>query len=294
MANAQCTWLSGVGARQIGWFASISFDASISEILMALRLGLALVVVPESTRRDTTELADFLREEQVDAITLPPQLVGSPLGGDSEHPRLVVTAGAPAIADATRKLAIGRTVVNAYGPAEAAVCATAHQVRPEATHNAIPIGSPIGNVRVYIVDRCMEPLPIGVEGELLIGGDQVSRGYIGQPGLTAAHFVADPFAETPGARLYRTGDLARWRPDGTLDFLGRADAQIKIRGMRVELGEIEAALSGFDDITDCAVIAQSTKQPGETKLVAYLVPKNHRDTTVPSGFGGSRRAASLP
>jgi acyl carrier protein len=155
-----------------------------------------------------------------------------------------------------------------YGITETTVHVTYRPVRLSDVDNATSaIGRPIPDLQAHVLDRHLEPLPVGVAGEMYIGGGGLARGYLGRPGLTAERFVPDPFV--PGARLYRTGDLARWRPDGTLDYLGRIDHQVKIRGFRIELGEIEAALLAHAAIEQAAVIAREDR--GERRLIAYVV-----------------------
>lgn len=162
-------------------------------------------------------------------------------------------------------------LINEYGPTETVVGCIAYEIRGEGERQGpVPIGRPISNTRVYVLDRSMRPAPIGVVGELYIGGDGLARGYRGRPDLTAAKFLPDPFAQTPGARLYRTGDLARYLPDANLLFLGRSDLQVKIRGHRVELGEIESALAGHPEVLECAVTIAREKEGGE-RLVAHVV-----------------------
>ena len=162
--------------------------------------------------------------------------------------------------------------VNTYGPTEASIAATSYepQVGADAIPDNLPIGRPVPNVRIYLLDGHLNPVPVGVPGELHIGGVGVAQGYFNRPELTAEKFIPDPFSYEPGARMYRTGDLARYLPSGEIEFLGRRDDQIKIRGFRIELGEIESALAKFPGVREVAVVAKE-KVPGEKCLVAYLV-----------------------
>src|SRR6202048_2679676 len=159
---------------------------------------------------------------------------------------------------------------NMYGPTETTIWSATPRV--EASEGPVPLGPPIHNTRFYVLDAKQQPLPIGVPGELYIGGDGVAKGYFRNPQLTTERFVPNPLAKEPGDRLYRTGDLVRYRPDGRLEFLGRLDNQVKIRGFRIELGEIESVLARNPDIRECGVAAQKDA-PGPDRLVAYCVPQ---------------------
>lgn len=178
-------------------------------------------------------------------------------------------------------------IENMYGPTETTIWSTTQTART--ADGVVGIGKPIANTQVYVLDEAMEPLPIGVPGELFIGGDGVTRGYWNQPGLTAERFVDDPFCDAPGTRLYRTGDLVRWLPDGTLDFLGRADFQVKLRGYRIELGEIESAIDALEGMRQSVVVARED-QPGGQQLVAYVLS----DAPVEEAKLKTALAAHLP
>ena len=161
-------------------------------------------------------------------------------------------------------------MINEYGPTETVVGCCVYRVpRDQPISDPIPIGRPIANTRLYVANRNLEPVPVGVPGELYIGGAGVARGYLNRPGLTAERFIPDPFSAKPGGRLYRTGDLARWRPDGNLEYLGRLDHQVKVRGFRVEPAEIEEALARHPAVRETAVVGREDA-PDDRRLVAYL------------------------
>ena len=264
-------------------FCSISFDIAIEEIFLAWTTGAALVFKSEETPLGVPEFLDWIEQQGITVLDLPtaywhewvhhlPELKEP----SPRKLRLVIVGGEKASAKAygSWRSAVGPRVrwVNTYGPTEASIAATSYepQFGADAIPDNLPIGRPVPNVRIYLLDGHLNPVPVGVPGELHIGGVGVAQGYFNRPELTVEKFIPDPFSYEPGARMYRTGDLARYLPSGEIEFLGRRDDQIKIRGFRIELGEIESALAKFPGVREVAVVAKE-KDPGEKCLVAYLV-----------------------
>ncbi len=269
----------GLGAGDVlAAVTTISFDIAALELLLPLTAGARIVVASREVASDGRRLADLLGRSGVTVLQATPAtwrlLLESGWTGDA---RLTALCGGEALPPELAAVlrARCRAVWNLYGPTETTIWSAAYRLGadPVASDDAsspVPIGSPIGNTRLYVLDNALRPVPIGVPGELCIGGLGVTRGYLGRPGHTAERFVPDPFGTTPGGRLYRTGDRVRHRPDGTLAILGRLDRQLKIRGYRVEPGEIEAVLERHDDVRGCAVEAHEDRA-GERRLVAYIV-----------------------
>jgi amino acid adenylation domain-containing protein len=253
--------------------AGPAFDGAVWEVWPYLAAGASVHIPDDATRLDAGRLVRWLVEQQITLSFLPTPLAEAVLR--EEWPantalRVLLTGGDRLNQWPAQQLPF--RLVNHYGPTENTVVSTCAEVlaRGSAGGEAPPIGRPLPNTRVYVVDRRLQPVPIGVPGELLLGGAQLSPGYWNRPELTAEKFVADPFGNEPGARVYRTGDLVRWLPDGNLEFLGRIDQQVKIRGLRIELGEIEANLAGHPAVHEVAVLAREDTE-GDKRLVAYLV-----------------------
>jgi amino acid adenylation domain-containing protein len=250
--------------------ASFSFDASVSEILMALCRGAALHLPAPGVCLAGGTLIRALERGRITHATLTPAVLAAlPAHIQLGSVRTLVVAGDTVTEAVVRRWAPGRRLINAYGPTEATVCATLHECCAQGLGNP-PIGRPMANTRIYILDGQGRPVATGVTGELHIGGVGVARGYLNRPELTAERFPADPFSPTPHARMYRTGDLGRWLPDGTIEFLGRNDLQVKVRGFRIELGEIEARLLEHPAIREAVVVARRDDRRREKRLVAYL------------------------
>jgi amino acid adenylation domain-containing protein len=254
-------------------FSSISFDACVWESMTALGSGAALCLASREEIAPGEPLLRTLSEMKITYVVLPPVAL-SALPVDREIPlRTLVVGGDVCQPAMVEQWGRDRRFVNAYGPTEATVCTTLHECLPG--EQPVPIGEPIANTQVYLLDPTGQPVPIGVVGEVFIAGAGVARGYLNRPELTAQRFVANPFGGDVGGRLYRTGDLGRWRKDGAIEYQGRNDGQIKLRGFRIELGEIEVQLMRHPAVRDAVVIIREVPS-GEKQLVAYFV---HGDQT---------------
>ncbi|KFU81851.1 non-ribosomal peptide synthase domain TIGR01720/amino acid adenylation domain-containing protein [Amycolatopsis lurida] len=246
-------------------FSSPSFDASILELCLSLPAGAALVVPPEGPLLGT-HLADVLRRRRVTHALIPPIALATVPEVELPDLRTVIVGGDTCPAALVDRWAPGRRMINAYGPTESTVVTSWSE--PLAPGGPPPIGTPIPNTEVHVLDTALRPVPIGTTGELFVSGAGLARGYLHRPGLTADRFVANPFGDR-GSRMYRTGDLVRWTARGVLEFVGRADEQVKVRGFRVELGEIETALRRHPEVRDAVVVAREIG--GHKRLVAYVV-----------------------
>ncbi|MEV7193803.1 amino acid adenylation domain-containing protein, partial [Streptomyces sp. NPDC093510] len=265
------------------WFHSFSFDFSVWELWGPLLHGGRLVVVPHSVSRTPGDFLGLLVSERVTVLNQTPSAFYQLVQAEAQAPELGARLALRYVVFGGEGLDHGRltdwytrhaenapALVNMYAPTEATVVCTGYAVsaREEGSTGVLPIGSPMGNTRAYVLDEALRPVPSGVPGELYLAGAQLSRGYLHRPGLTAERFVACPFGGA-GERMYRTGDVVRWRADGNLEFIGRADDQVKIRGFRIELGEIEAVLASHPLVGQAAVVVREDT-PGDKRLVGYV------------------------
>ncbi|MGH8240865.1 MAG: non-ribosomal peptide synthetase, partial [Steroidobacteraceae bacterium] len=262
--------------RRIAINASFNFDASVKQFVQLLS-GRALVLIPEELRWDVAALLNFLDSNDVHGIDCTPSQLRSWISaGMLERARcplrVVLVGGEPIDPELWRRLAHCDSIefYNIYGPTECTVDATVARLRHDTS--APHIGPPMENKRVYLLNRHRQPVPVGVCGEICIGGAGVGRGYLNRPELTAQRFITDSFSADRHARMYTTGDLGQWREDGTIEYLGRNDGQVKIRGYRIELGEIEALLVKHERVREAAVVAREDT-PGDKCLVAYVTPR---------------------
>ncbi|RPK56889.1 Tyrocidine synthase 3 [Streptomyces sp. ADI96-02] len=267
MLEGQRDLVGPLATDRVLQFASFGFDASVLELTWALANGGRLVTAPRQALRPGPDLAETLRGGRVTGAMLPPSALA--VLGEDAFPdlRVLQVAGEACPAELADVWARGRRFQNVYGLTETTVWSVAADLSPG--RGRPPIGSPIRNTRVHVLDDDLQPVPVGVPGEIHLGGRAVGRGYLGRPALTAAAYVPDPYG-APGERLCRTGDLGALRPDGTVEWLGRRDSQVKLRGFRIELGEIEHALRRLPEVRQ-AVVLHRTDLPGEPALVAYLV-----------------------
>ncbi|HEU4404666.1 MAG TPA: amino acid adenylation domain-containing protein [Polyangiaceae bacterium] len=269
----------GAGERDVlVAVVTASFDISGYEMYVPLAAGGTVVVADQDTTRDGRALAELMRERGATLFQATPSTYRLLRAGGYDPRGLVALAGGEALPPeiAAWLLEGGARLVNVYGPTETTIWSTAHAVTD--ARPPIPIGRPIDNTSVYVLDAALAPRPVGAYGEIYIGGLGVALGYLGRPGATAERFLPDPFSPAPGARMYRTGDLGRFRHDGAIEYAGRGDQQVKVRGHRIELGEIEAALGRHPALAEAA--AAVVREAGaDDRLVAFYVPRPGRSTT---------------
>jgi amino acid adenylation domain-containing protein/non-ribosomal peptide synthase protein (TIGR01720 family) len=260
----------GSGSRVLQ-LAPLSFDLATAEIFSALCAGAALCLADPEERLPDARLVELLRREAVTHASITAFSLAALPYAELPDLETLIVGGEACPPEMAALWAAGRRLLNAYGATEATVYSTLHERR--GTEPRLPLGRPLADTSVYVLDERLGIAPIGVAGEIHLGDAGVARGYRGRPDLTAERFIPDPFSRAPGARLYRTGDMARYLADGSLDFLGRRDTQIKIRGLRIEIGEVEAALASVPGVRTAAVIAVAARPVagGSPELVAYVV-----------------------
>jgi natural product biosynthesis luciferase-like monooxygenase protein/amino acid adenylation domain-containing protein/non-ribosomal peptide synthase protein (TIGR01720 family) len=265
-------------------FASLNFDVSLEQLLPSLLLG-AKVVLRDDRLWGASDLARHLQEEKLTVVNFPTaywhqlaqECAASSELTSAHDLRLVIIGGDMILPEVVRLWQStpmkNVRLLNAYGPTECAITAATFEIPTGGAYRKLPIGRPTAHRAMYVLDAYGGPVPVGVAGELHIGGPLLARGYLGRADLTADSFVPDPFSQDPGARMYRSGDLVRYLPDGNLEFLGRRDDQVKVRGFRIELGEIEAALVEHASVREAVVLARKDGGAVEKRLVAYVVPR---------------------
>jgi amino acid adenylation domain-containing protein len=251
---------------------TLSFDIAALELFLPMIVGARVVMVSREVASDGQQLSETLTKSGATVMQATPASWRLLLeaGWQGNKQLKILCGGEPMTRDLANQLqARTASLWNMYGPTETTIWSTVYEV--ESGKGAVPIGRPIANTQIYLLDQHLQPVPIGVPGELYIGGDGLARGYLNRPDLTREKFIPNPFSNEPGSRLYKTGDKARYLPDGNIEFKGRIDNQVKIRGFRIELGEIEAVLTQHPEV-DQAVVVVHENQPGNQRLVAYIVP----------------------
>jgi amino acid adenylation domain-containing protein len=249
-------------------FASWGFDGSVAELFPTLLAGATLCLVSNEKRLPGEDLVQLMREEAITTASFVPSMLAAMPVADLPALETLIVVGEECPPGVARRWAAGRRFYNGYGPTEVTVCAT--MTEGHDAEQKLPIGTPIANTQIYLLDEHLQPVAAGITGSLYVGGAGLSRGYLKRPDLTAERFIPHHLSRTPGARLYRTGDLARYRVDGQMEYMGRADTQVKVRGVRIELGEIEAVLGRHDAVSEAAVVVREDIGTGQ-RLVAYLV-----------------------
>jgi amino acid adenylation domain-containing protein/non-ribosomal peptide synthase protein (TIGR01720 family) len=257
-------------------FASISFDASIWEIVMALCAGARLYLGTREELQPGQPLLQLLQEQEITHLTLVPSALTALSSENLPALQNIIVAGEPCPPSLVIQWASGRRFFNAYGPTESTVCATVAQCFEDM--DVLPIGRPIANTKIYILDRYLQPVPIGVPGELHLASVGLAKGYLNRPELTDSKFIANPFSQKLSDRLYKTGDLVRYGNDGQIEFVGRIDDQVKIRGFRIELGEIESVLNQYPQVKDAIVIVRQDELKTK-RLYGYFIPKTEALTS---------------
>jgi amino acid adenylation domain-containing protein len=262
------------GSRVLQYAAS-SFDASLMEVFATLLAGATLVLAPRERLLPDEPLRSLLVEQGITAVTLTPSVLAQLQPEGLPRLETVISAGEALTSELARRWGAGRTLLNAYGPTEATICAAI--TRESVSAERPTLGRPWAHTRLYVLDARLEPVPPGVPGELFISGVGLARGYVRRPDLTAERFLPNPFSDTPGARMYRTGDRVRWLESGELEYLGRLDSQVKLRGFRIETGEVEAALRAFPGVREAAVLVREDA-PDDARLVGYVASDDGLDT----------------
>jgi amino acid adenylation domain-containing protein len=281
LAQAQIKLFDVQPDSRVLQFISFSFDASIGEIVTAVCAGATLCLGTTEELQPGQPLVRLLQQHSITHLTLVPSALAALPNEELPALQTIVVGGEPCPTSLVAQWAKGRRFFNAYGPTESTVCATVAQCFEGM--DVLPIGRPIDNTLLYILDRYLQPVPIGVPGELHIASVGLARGYLNRPDLTAKKFIPNPFSNESGFHLYKTGDKARYLPDGNIEFLGRIDNQVKIRGFRIELGEVEAAITSHPAVRETVVVAREDT-PGNKRLVAYVVPKGEavQETVLPT------------